>query len=104
MHDGEHVHEHTHDGLHHHEHTDGCGSDHAHGHHHEFTGQADTAQIKHILGYMLAHNREHASELSGMSVKLRESGRVEAADTLDEGVKLMNSANEKLALTLTHIP
>ncbi|GHV21485.1 hypothetical protein FACS189494_06950 [Spirochaetia bacterium] len=106
MHDGSgHVHEHNHDGLHHHEHTEGCGNtgEHAHGHHHGFVGQADVNQIKHILGYMLDHNREHANELTGMSAKLRGAGQTEAADALDESIKLMGSGNDQLALTLTKI-
>ena len=88
MNDHEHEHEHEHE--HHH--------DHEHEHHHDHGTGADTLTA--VLGYMLDHNIHHCEELKGISEKLAAEGKAEAAETLLEGTRFFDEANEKLAAAL----
>ena len=92
------MHEHEHEHGHHHEH------EHEHEHHHEHHPEHEHAAgpdtLTAVLGYMLDHNVHHCEELKGIAEKLSAEGKTEAAETLLEGTRLFDQANEKLSAAL----
>ncbi|MDR2610272.1 MAG: hypothetical protein LBC58_02325 [Clostridiales Family XIII bacterium] len=77
--------------------------EHTHGHHeHEYTHGHDrpAPPLVKILGYMRAHNEEHANETADIAKKLAESGHEAEAKVIEEGLALIRAGNAKVAEAL----
>ena len=92
-----HNHDHHHDHDHTHGHDEAHGGHHHHAHRHEEGGVSKNVAL---LTYMLAHNKEHTSELSHVADKLESEGNTPAASALREACDNFALGNDKLALAL----
>ena len=64
-----------------------------HGHEHGGVSDDKTATL---LGYMYNHNVEHTKELDDIAEALREEGRDDSAEAVEEAKALYEEANELL--------
>ncbi|MDR1765939.1 MAG: hypothetical protein LBR77_07615 [Lachnospiraceae bacterium] len=57
-----------------------------------------------MLGYLIAHNRDHAGELEGIAKKLDEAGFGAAAAKIRDGVAQISAGNEIVGAAAEMIP
>ncbi len=102
---GGHDHEHCHEQEHCHAAEEGHCHEHHHDHEHHHGGQAPQTkdQMIALLDYMAKHNAAHTAELDGMTAKLVEAGRADAADQVRKAVDEFQKGNMYLSLALSMI-
>jgi hypothetical protein len=86
-----------HDDRHEHEHSRG------HEHEHDHSTAHPGAKTEAVLEYTLAHNEQHADELTALADKLRAGGLAAAASAVDAAVLDFRSGNGKLSEALRSI-
>ena len=84
---------------HHHHENDHWHSD-QHDHFHEHVCDAHTGREKNrdlkILQYMIEHNAEHAKEMRELSDRLRNAGKIQAAELVGKAAAGFEAANTEL--------
>jgi hypothetical protein len=67
---------------------------------HTHTHEHERPPLVKILGFLRAHNEEHADETAGIADQLAQSGHAAEADIIREGLALIRAGNAKVAEAL----
>lgn len=69
-------------------------------HGHDHAAPTDEKQMKALVEYNLHHNEHHAEELHDLAHKLKDAGKMEAAEELHYAVDAFDKVNEHLKKAL----
>jgi hypothetical protein len=60
----------------------------------------DMRELSALLGYLVKHNTEHASEITALAERAKSLGKTAVYDGLVKGVDLLNGSNDCLKAAL----
>lgn len=91
-------HSHTREQEHHYENDDGRSYQHDYFHEHACDAHAGSEKNRDlkILQYMIEHNAEHAKEMCELSDRLRNAGKIQAAELVEKAAAGFETANTEL--------